>query len=77
MPKTFSELHAEESELVRRERLGKNVGGRLAEVRRQMMQHHDRLFEVDTSDEAVSRRLGLSYVAPSRPGPGFDGDDGR
>lgn len=75
MPK-FADLHAEEAELTRRLKLGKNVEGRLAEVRRQLAEHHDRHFRVDTSDEAVSRRLGLLYVGQRRPGPGIDDGEG-
>ena len=49
---------------------------RLKAVRAQMAAHHDRTFGIDTSVEAMSRRLGLKYTAPQRPGPGFE-EDGR
>lgn len=73
MPKSFRELHAEETELVMLERAGKNVADRLDVVRKQMVAHHDRLFDIDTSPEAVSRRLGLPYIGLQRPGSDFRG----
>lgn len=73
MPSRYQEMHAEEAELARRFKLTptEGLGAKLKAVRSQMAAHHDRMFALDTSDEAVSRRLGLPYVGQQRPGSGF------
>lgn len=74
MPSRFQSLHAEEAELARRFKLTPTEGleAKLKAVRAQMTAHHDTLFQIDTSPEAVSRRLGLPYVGQQRPGPGVE-----
>lgn len=75
----YQELHAEEAELTRRYKLTPTEGleAKLKAVRSKLAEHHDELFRIDTSPEAVSRRLGLPYIGPQRPGSDFKDEGSR